>query len=786
VQTNIIVQTNVSIPSFVFKKADYDAAVRTLQLALIQEVDPDKRPPRSRLLLELNVGTLGGRQKTDKGEDPADGYNTIWFTQMLPGEGDTGTFTILQSSFEDAQGVFMMQKIKSNLGLLSNAAFNALMMVDICNPIYSWRRGLLMQYVPPTTTYDKAKNKYDLEDNFIANVKNSNPYKTQDGSSPEFQFITLIGSNISTLQARFNSYLAKVSKRLSGSGSQQAVLDYMILAESRRRVYRPLPLDEFGLSLPYSLYFPYNTPFEMTEEGTIAPVPDRGVKFLLEFIGSLSGFDPKVIPLPETVAAESLTWSPAAAMAPTAFPAPNNISRSCESSTFNMQRQRASQCPVLRRKGERKPAPSPMAESTMSPTWNDDIRDLFAKPYWLGDEKESVGKGWIGAMKHFGWNLDLSQVDDVQKQAVVVYQHLRSRSMPISSDPRQFWPDEALETYRAWVNQGCRVSTNDPIYSTNSIPPPSDNPVKIRVRKDVRNLTADEIQLYRSKIQNVLQVDSVSSKWQELGKLHAFWCLHYQEATFMWHRAYLRYVEELIDFPIPYWNGFASDTVDPKSPAAGLPSLFTDDTYVDLNGKTQQNPLKYAVSYNGVAKAGGKYISRDPTLEQGPGAPGWNTKISWFNLYHTQLKTALTQATYSAPQGIGVAWAALPAFGENMPDEDYEGHRMDFDGLFEQVHDNFHGWIGGLNGDMVCHSTLTCHSNLSNRVNLRLIILIRPSIPSSYHIIVTWTVSWNRFCVPIQNSYTLLTSLFVHLHRQLQMLLMKIPAIGYILLWGIW
>ena len=75
--------------------------------------------------------------------------------------------------------------------------------------------------------------------------------------------------------------------------------------------------------------------------------------------------------------------------------------------------------------------------------------------------------------------------------------------------------------------------------------------------------------------------------------------MHYQEATLFWHRAYLRYVEELTDFPISYWNGFAADTSDPKSSHAGLPSIFLEENYTHSSGKQRLNPLKYALAYGG-------------------------------------------------------------------------------------------------------------------------------------------------------------------------------------------
>jgi hypothetical protein len=72
-----------------------------------------------------------------------------------------------------------------------------------------------------------------------------------------------------------------------------------------------------------------------------------------------------------------------------------------------------------------------------------------------------------------------------------------------------------------------------------------------------------------------------------------------------------------------------------------------------------------------------------------------------FELYQEQIGFSLKQEIYSQPMNItqeqglpyGTPWANIPDFDEEQPDEDYP-YRADFDGLFEQPHDNIHGWIG--------------------------------------------------------------------------------------------
>jgi hypothetical protein len=57
---------------------------------------------------------------------------------------------------------------------------------------------------------------------------------------------------------------------------------------------------------------------------------------------------------------------------------------------------------------------------------------------------------------------------------------------------------------------------------------------------------------------------------------------------------------------------------------------------------------------------------------------------------------------YNPSEGVPAeaAWASLPAFTEDMPDCDYTVAWGTFDGHFEQAHDNFHGWVGGTQGEM--------------------------------------------------------------------------------------
>lgn len=197
------------------------------------------------------------------------------------------------------------------VSLLSASAFNAMMIVDFWSPIYSWKRAALMQYVPETSALDTESYRYNLEDVFVANVNGPAFYKQGDRESPEFQFISLLEVELEQHRKRVQAYLNRVRDRLKTS---EGTLEYLILAESRRRIYRPLPIDEFSITLPYALnYSPdQKARFEMTESGEIRPLPARGMRLFETWTGtqadgSLAGFDPQILPMPDAGTANPLT-----------------------------------------------------------------------------------------------------------------------------------------------------------------------------------------------------------------------------------------------------------------------------------------------------------------------------------------------------------------------------------------------------------------------------------------------------------------------------------------------
>lgn len=349
------------------------------------------------------------------------------------------------------------------------------------------------------------------------------------------------------------------------------------------------------------------------------------------------------------------------------------------------------------------------------PTWDDDVRDLFAAPYWIDPAKRAnLAQAWLRCMggaqteKDPGYFVYLDKVDSVKEWSVTIYNHLASRSMPLTTDQSQFWPTEALETFRLWVNQGWRVNSNSPFNEAERIPPPAISPETLRIRPDIRSLSDAEIDVYRSRLDDIMQIGNPDpgSPWQRYAYIHTNWCLHYQEAFAFWHRAYLIYLEALIDHPIPYWDWMAQDASIDGSPEAGLPQAFLDETYVhSQSGETRPNPLRYAAAKDGESKRcvigqmsgpDCRYVQRNPLFyTTGDDQREARTKLyAMSKIFQQQVVDALKFESFSHPQGVpGFPWANIPAFDPPQKDSLYPYRDCNFDGLYEQPHDNYHGWI---------------------------------------------------------------------------------------------
>ncbi|KAI0096803.1 hypothetical protein GGR51DRAFT_578638 [Nemania sp. FL0031] len=670
-----------------FKAEEYYEAAEKLGLRLLQQVRCQDSPD-----VILPWEALGGDKRIG-------GYTNVYLKTVLEYEGEQ-PFNLLHTSFEDAHGTERFQTLGTRkggtaesdkkYGLFSEATFNAIMMVDFCNPIYSWRRGVLMQYVPRKTKYNASTFSYDIDSRFIENVKNSRWYNCNIVGSPECEFIRLLSLPLQDHQNMIDKYFTAITDRMKQSPID-ALTDYLKLAESRRRIYRPLPLDEFGYTLPYATKMDFGDPFyEMTLSGQIQAMPHRGQLFLKKWTYSLAGVDPDLLPPPDSLI-------PRPPLPIDALPAVTRRAASyCQSLECPVQKGGPEPCTGdYLYFGPRKPA-VPHTSSRRVPNWAHDVFPHMQAPCRCGYGKGEISASWMKETICWGhWTLD--DYDDVKARAVGIYSHLRAKTMPVTRDPQDYWPESALEIFRCWANAGFPKDSFDAPVPKVTIPKPLDPPVTYRVRRDILSLTKNELAVYQSKIDDILQVDVLGSKWQELGILHAKWCPNYQESTFLWYRAYLLHVEEMIDFPIPYWNGFSAKSGDQKSSAAGIPQVFLEDTYIHPgDSSVRPNPLKHALSLLGrsMDAGAGQFVTRDPILTQGRSSPGWGDKIYFLNKYQQEIAYSLQQSRFTSrnmEEFPGTARANSNTFSQEQKDIFSE---LSFTGLFEQVHDKFRSWVG--------------------------------------------------------------------------------------------
>lgn len=158
------------------------------------------------------------------------------------------------------------------------------------NPVYSHRRARLLQYAP-TEAYPSGDPEapYTFGTVFLDAIKASP--EAQNPSSPEWEYIRNLEypDPYPIFAGRISAYLQKLSDRLTHS-AVEAVEDYLKLAESRRRLFRPYPsscdpssnpLNEFQMTLPYVRAMAQDHEYlEMRQDATIGAISPEGHQFL--------------------------------------------------------------------------------------------------------------------------------------------------------------------------------------------------------------------------------------------------------------------------------------------------------------------------------------------------------------------------------------------------------------------------------------------------------------------------------------------------------------------------
>ncbi|KOU22762.1 hypothetical protein ADK52_20280 [Streptomyces sp. WM6372] len=177
--------------------------------------------------------------------------------------GDTFfAFVVPEAAHEDNEVIRQMVR----KGLISARFAACVLMVDFPNPVFSPARSLLMRYVPTTPT--KA---VELCDKVTQAILDAVRTRNLPAGSPEARFAAhwQVPEDVwqSVFGQRVDAYLRKVTQQIQTASGFD---DYVRLAESRRRQFRLMKLNEFELTLPVTNIPPGAPPLAMREDATVA------------------------------------------------------------------------------------------------------------------------------------------------------------------------------------------------------------------------------------------------------------------------------------------------------------------------------------------------------------------------------------------------------------------------------------------------------------------------------------------------------------------------------------
>ncbi|MGW6914367.1 hypothetical protein ACWGB8_11175 [Kitasatospora sp. NPDC054939] len=148
-------------------------------------------------------------------------------------------------------------------GLVSERFASCALMLDFPNPVFSADRARLMAYVPagPVPSGELGERTAAAVVAAAAGLPTDSPEArfAADWALPEDERTARFG-------ARLDAYLQRVTELIA---TEQGFFDYVRLAESRRRSFRALRLNEFELTLPVTDIPATDPPRLMREDGTV-------------------------------------------------------------------------------------------------------------------------------------------------------------------------------------------------------------------------------------------------------------------------------------------------------------------------------------------------------------------------------------------------------------------------------------------------------------------------------------------------------------------------------------
>jgi tyrosinase len=155
-------------------------------------------------------------------------------------------------------------------------------------------------------------------------------------------------------------------------------------------------------------------------------------------------------------------------------------------------------------------------------------------------------------------NLDLTTYPALKDAATDVDLHTRPPNAHMPPEPERKWSQERWQSFRNWMGHDFPLGAPQP--------QPVQTGSATRIRKDARDLSADEIETLRRAFRGIMDLppDNEESYFFLAGQ---HWypipteCPHHEDRFFPWHRVFMRHFEDALRtiqgcaaVTLPYWD----------------------------------------------------------------------------------------------------------------------------------------------------------------------------------------------------------------------------------------
>jgi hypothetical protein len=171
-------------------------------------------------------------------------------------------FVVPEAALEDNEVIAQMVRTE----IISPHLAASILMVDFPNPVFSPARARLLAHIPASAKLDSTGG--GLSDEIAADIISAASSLPSDAAEHAFRVNWQLPHSEwpQVFATQIEDYMAAVNRRITTS---QGFDDYLRLAESRRREFRRMRLNEFSLTLPSTNVPATASLLQMNSNGTI-------------------------------------------------------------------------------------------------------------------------------------------------------------------------------------------------------------------------------------------------------------------------------------------------------------------------------------------------------------------------------------------------------------------------------------------------------------------------------------------------------------------------------------